>query len=412
MSHAQNALPPPRLIDRQDGHTALKVPSDYIAGYEKARQIEPEIADRYVAHTTIGDPDADPVVDLLFSMQGNERNRLVQGCMNQDDQVMREAPEPVRNFFEKLDDVPEWFDPVAARAGIRGFHANLDLLLQAFVAGVLVEGFTSYISKPFVITGRLRQQGVRRLKQNNRHVMEIFLPGGMERYADGWKLSVRIRLIHAQIRRLLVSSDDWDIEAWGMPLSAAHLGLAAADFSARMLMHSQRMGAAFSKEEREGFMHVWRYSSYLMGVPEAMLWNSEGDARKLFDIGIMCEPPVDFESIIMANSLVNSVPAVVGITDGEERENLSKLVYTVSRALIGDDLADQLRYPKTRTFGVLAILRMRARYARVMRKLFPRRAKSFSFNNFSHFIGASIYDEEGITYEMPTHAYAERSEGW
>ena len=390
----------------------LNIPSDYIAGYEKARQIEPEIAARYVAHTTIGDPDADPVVDLLFSMQGNERNRLVQGCMNQDKQVMREAPEPVRTFFEKLDDAPEWFDPSVARAGIRGFHANLDLLLQAFVAAVLVEGFTSYISKSFVITGRLREQGVRRLRQNNRHVMEIFLPDGMERYADGWKLSVRIRLVHAQIRRLLLRSDDWDMDAWGMPLSAAHIGLAAVDFSARMLMHSERIGAAFSQEERDGFMHIWRYSAHLMGVPDAMLYNSERDALKLYDIGIICEPPVDFESIIMANSLVNAVPAVVGVTDSHEREKLSRLVYTISRALIGDELADQLKYPKTRTWGVLSLLRMQTRYARAMRKVFPRRARSFSFSNFSHFIEASLYDEEGIIYEMPTHAYAERSEGW
>ena len=41
-----------------------------MAGYERARLVEPEIADNYVAHTTIGDPEADPVVDLLFSMQG------------------------------------------------------------------------------------------------------------------------------------------------------------------------------------------------------------------------------------------------------------------------------------------------------------------------------------------------------
>ena len=289
---------------------------------------------------------------------------------------------------------------------------NLDLLLQAFVAGVLVEGFTTYISKSFVITGRLREQGVRRLQQNNRHVIEIFLPDGLERYADGWKLSVRIRLIHAQIRRLLLRSNDWDLKAWGMPLSAAHIGLAAADFSARMLMHSGRMGAAFSKEEREGFMHVWRYSAHLMGVPDAMLYDGERDALKLYDIGIMCEPPIDFEAIIMANSLVNSVPAVVGITDRDEREKLAKLVYTMSRALIGDELADQLKYPKTRTWGVIPLLRMRTRYTRAMRKMFPRRSRAFTFNNFSHFIGASLYDLEGITYEMPTHAYAENSEGW
>ena len=41
-----------------------------------------------------------------------------------------------------------------------------------------------------------------------------------------------------------------------------------------------------------------------------------------------------------------------------------------------------------------------------------RRARAFAFDNFSHFIGASAYDEGGITYEMPTHACAERSERW
>ena len=391
----------------------LRIPSDYIAGYEKARLVEPEIAANYIAHTTIGDPEADPVVDLLFSMSAAERTRLVQGWMDQDEQIVRDAPELIRNFFEKVDHVPEWFDPSVARAGVRGFHNNLDLLLQAFVAGVLVEGFTSYISKSFVITGRLREQGVRRLKQNNRHVMEIFLPDGLERYADGWKLSVRIRLIHAQIRHLLLRSRDWDVDAWGMPLSTAHIGLAASDFSARMLMHSERMGAAFSKEEREGFMHIWRYSAHLMGVPETILFKSEEEALKLYDIAIMCEPPIDMEAIIMANSLVNAVPAVVGITDHDEREKLAKLIYDVSRALIGDRLADELNFPKRpRTRGILTLMRMQARYARAMRRVFPGRAGSFSFNNFSHFIGASVYDEQGITYEMPTHAYAERSERW
>ena len=390
----------------------LKIPHDYVAGYEKARQIEPEIADNYVAYTTIGDPDADPVVDLLFSLPARERNRLVEGCMNQDEQIMRDAPELVRNFFEKLDETPDWFDHSRTEAGIRGFHANLDLLLQAFVAGVLIEGFTTYISKSFVITGRLREQGVRRLKQNNRHVMEIFLPGGLQRYADGWRLSVRIRLLHAQTRRLLLRSDDWDVDAWGMPLSAAHLGLAAANFSARMLMHAEEMGAAFSKEEREGFMHVWCYSAHLMGIPDAMLWNGERDALKLYDIGIMCEPPIDMEALIMAHSLVNAVPAVVGITDREEREKLVKMVYTISRALIGDDLADQLKYPKTRTWGVLPILRMQARYARAVRKVFRGRATTDSFNILSHFIEVSAYDEGGISYQMPTHVYAERSESW
>ena len=52
------------------------------------------------------------------------------------------------------------------------FHRNSQLVLAAFVAGVLIEGFTTNIAKSFLITGRVRDQGVRRLGQNNRHMCE------------------------------------------------------------------------------------------------------------------------------------------------------------------------------------------------------------------------------------------------
>ena len=390
----------------------LTIPSTYIEGYEKAGRVDPELADRYIAHTTVGDPEADPVVDLLFSMDNVSRRRIVQGCMEQDPDVMREAPREIREFFEKLDILPDWFSYAATEPGIRAFHANSALILQAFVGGVLVEGFTTNISKSFLITGRLREQGVRRLKQNNRHVIEIFLPDGLQRYGDGWKLSIRIRLIHAQMRRLLNRSDDWDTQAWGTPLCAAHMGLAASSFSARLLKHSESMGASFSKEERESFMLVWRYSTYLMGIPETILFQDEDEGLRLYDIAMICEPPIDFESIIMANSLVNSVPLVVGIEEPQERHNLAKLVYSVSRALIGNDMADQLKFPKHRIWGVLFWIRLQARYNRVMQKLSLGRSGIHKANNFSHIISASAYDEEGISYEMADHVYAERSQHW
>ena len=84
------------------------------------------------------------------------------------------------------------------------------MILAAFVAGVLIEGFTTNIAKSFFITGRVHDQGIRRLGQNNRHMIEIFLPGGLDRQGDGWKLSVRIRIIHARVRHLLNDSEDWE----------------------------------------------------------------------------------------------------------------------------------------------------------------------------------------------------------
>ena len=37
-------------------------------------------------------------------------------------------------------------------------------------------------------------------------------------------------------------------------------------------------------------MAVWRYSGYLMGIPETILFHDADEALKLYDIGLICEP--------------------------------------------------------------------------------------------------------------------------
>ena len=188
--------------------------------------------------------------------------------------------------------------------------------------------------------------------------MEIFLPGGLERQGEGWKLTLRIRLVHAQIRRLLSGKEDWDTDAWGVPISAAHLALANSVFSARLLHHVQRLsGRRVNDEERKGFMLIWRYVGTLMGMPEVLIAHTEEEALTLFKIGLLCEPPPGMESIAMANTLINSVPSIVDINP-KEAKKLLKRVDSVSRALIGDDLADQLHFPKVNTLITIPLFIM------------------------------------------------------
>ena len=174
----------------------------------------------------IGDPLAEELADDLSLLSPEEQGRLIEAGMNRDEEALKSAPASLRRFFEDAETPPEWLDFSAFDPGVRMFQRNSKLVLVGFVAGVLIEGFTTNIAKSFFITGRVRDQGVRRLKQNNRHMMDIFLPGGLERDGDGWKLSVRIRIIHGRVKRLMTHSDEWKQEAWGVPLSAAHLGYA------------------------------------------------------------------------------------------------------------------------------------------------------------------------------------------
>lgn len=390
-----------------------EIASDYIQGYEKARAVNPQLADNYIAHTTIGDPEADALVAELAPLGQQQASRLINAAMTMKDMsVLLDAPPIVMEFFEKAARPPEWVDLKAFDAGIRMFHRNSRLILGAFVGGVLVEGFATNIGRSFNVTGRLRDRGVRRLRQNNRHMIEIFMPHGLAIDGDGWRLSVRVRLVHAQIRRLLRTSDEWDSDAWGEPLSAAHMGFSAAAFSARLLQHLSNLGGTFTEEERDSFMDVWRYTAHLMGVPKEMLFQDYADALEIHRIGNMCEPDPSWESIIMSNALINSAPLVIGIEEPAARRHLTKYVYRISRALIGNKLADELGYPRSSTIGVLQWFKMQSRYNRFMARRFPNLSRVSSFTNFTSLLEASAFDEAGIGYRLPDQLYSEKSSEW
>jgi len=396
-----------------NGSASLVVPSDYAVSYDRARAVDPVRARNYIAHTMVGDPVCDEMMAQLADVPSREADQFMRLAIEDpDDAVLKDAPAAVHAFVEELATVPDWVDFEEFKGGVRAFHRDSAACLAAMLGGVLVEGFSTTIAKSFFITGRLRDQGVRRLRQNNRHMIEILLPGGLETRGDGWRLSVRIRLIHAKVRLLFNQSDEWDTAAGGEPLSAAQVGYALTAFSARMLQHMRRLGTRYDDTERDSFMAVWRYSGHLMGIPGSILYRDYLDALELFKIGGLCEPDPGDESVALANSLVNSAPLVAGITEPEARRKLAKYVFVVSRAMIGNAMADQLQYPPNRTFGVLPWFRLQRRYHRFMRKRFPRLTRESNFSAFSTLLEVSALQELDIDYTLPDHVYAEESRRW
>ena len=381
-------------------------PSAYAEGYAKARDHDRAAADNYIRHTTIGDPALDPVMEELSSLSPAVLHHFIWAGIEQQDEVLRKAPQALRDFFASLDEPPPWLDYNEFRPGIRAFHANVDLMLVAFVTGVLVEGFSTLIAKSFNMTGRVSSTK-RRLQQNNRQIMDIFFPGGLRRENDGWKLSARIRFVHARVRSLLARSDEWNHEAWGTPISAAHLGFAISTFSHRLLEYAQQVGARLDLRERASVLGVWRYTGYVMGIPETILYTSGAEAERIYRIAYLCEPPPDADSATVANALIQSIPNIANITDPAEREGVTNLAYRLSRALIGNQLADRFGYPKTPVVGTLFLYRMKQRMSRALKG-----GSMVRSGNFTQLLQISAYDDYGLTYELPDHEKHSMSSPW
>ena len=386
----------------------MKIPIAYQPGYRKALSVDAEAAENYVAHTMIGDPVMEAVVADLEPLPQKQVHEFIQAGMEQDPDGLKDAPESLRDFFSGGIADPDWLDHDAFSPGIRVFQRNAGQILTGFVGGVLTDGFRTLISKSFVERGRIFDSGVRRLRQNNRHQLEIFLPGGLQRFGDGWKLSVRIRFIHAHVRRMLNRDTDWDVDFWGVPISAAHLGYAAACFATRTVHHSESLGVRYTEEERAGFHAVWRYAGYLMGIPETILFEDEQHAREIYRTASDCEPPPLEDSIIMSHALVNSTPLVAGVEDAAERKRLvDKEIYPLCRALIGNRLADQLQFPPRRMLFTLFWYRLSVRIQQLKAKLFKKQSY-----DLSTLLMISTYDDAGLSYRLPDHVHDEESKDW
>ena len=407
LDNVSNEIPPAMESTSQHAETAAypHTPTAYIEGSVIARQHDKELADNYISHTCLGDPELDPVVEELYSYNPAKLHKYV-GAGIEERAELQDAPEPLRRFFQDLRQ-PEWVNQEDFKLGVRTFNSNADLMLTAFVSGVLVEGFSTLIAKSFSITGRVAGTE-RRLMQNNRQLLEIFYPGGLKRNGDGWKLSTRVRFVHARIRSLLARHEEWQSEAWGTPLSAAHLGFAISVFSKRLLDYSKLIGTVFTEDEKKSILDVWRYAGYLMGIPESILYKDGPQADRIYDISYMCEPTPDVDSVTMANALIQSIPGIVGIDDEKEKQKIIKLAYTLSRALIGKELAGHFQYPPTRVLGTLWGYRMKQRLQRMLKN-----DSMVRLDNFDQLLQISVYEGSGgLSYKLPDHVKHKRSNPW
>jgi len=389
----------------------LKVPSAYVAGYEIARKRDPALAEAYIRNTMVGDPLADALVQDLSSLPPGEVHAILTRALESSDAVPSDMPESLHEFVAEAQAVPDWFDPGIAQMASRAFLRNSDIVLAALVGGSIVEGFSTLISKSFRIRGRVLDSGVRRLKQNGMQLVEQYLPGGMEPGGDGWRLTLRVRLVHAQSRYLINQSDEWDHERHGEPISAAHILLAGAAFSGRLMRHVAALGGDFSAEEREAYIHVWRYTGLLMGIPEAILFDDEASACHAFEIGSLCEPPADLDAIIMANSLVESAPVIIGVNKPAERREMARVVTQASRELIGDELADTFLFP-SRKRKVIPAMRFKHRLRRIVGKVLPRIGAKGKLDRFVALMDFASFDAAKFSYRLPTALYDEESAEW
>ena len=75
------------------------MPTCYAEGFRKALEIDPDIASNYITHTTIGDPEADALIEELSTLDRSLSTQYINAAMDRRDDELTGAPSIIRDFF-------------------------------------------------------------------------------------------------------------------------------------------------------------------------------------------------------------------------------------------------------------------------------------------------------------------------
>jgi hypothetical protein len=321
---------------------------------DAARQRYGERADQYLNYLFRADPLADAVVAALAELPGGQGRRLLDTALNQGIEAAPDAPPALRDLFAQLDAVPFWVD-----------WDQLDLggavFLRSGLFGVLAIGLVSlplcYSSpagnKPLAFSGQLIKRAARRLGETGRFVYLTSQPGALRRFGEGFKATVKVRLMHAQARRLIRQSGRWDASQWGEPINQAYLAATNLMLSVALVDGMRSLGLRFTQAEREALMQLWRYSGYLFGVVPELLCVTEREARRMLEMVFALDGPPDEDS----RALVNALMLVAHALGFKSTGWLTQLLYGISYGLIGEERARALGYPRTWRRWIVPALR-------------------------------------------------------
>lgn len=298
----------------------------------------------YVRFLAIADPLADAVAAEFASLPSGAGRRMLEKALRDGIDAVTDAPQTLRDLFAQLDDIPLWVDWERLDRGGSVF-------LRSGALGIAVLSLYSlpltYSSpngnKPLVFTGHLLKRAPRRMAETASFAVAVSRPGGLTRFAEGFDIAVKVRLMHAQVRRLLWRSGRWNGSEWGTPINQIYMAGTNLSLSAVMLEGLERLGFRVTADEGDALLHLWRYSGYLSGVDPELLCSTRADARWLGNLIFAGEESPDDDSRALVEALMKSsyLPRLEGMRWRED------IAYGLSRALIGDRLANALGYPKT-----------------------------------------------------------------
>lgn len=182
----------------------------------------------------------------------------------------------------------------------------------------------------------------RRLLETLQHFMEVtedldsIKPGG-----KGFESSVRVRLLHAAVRRRLMHLERekpgyFDMEKLGVPINDAHTIATIAVYSSAIIyLALPQQGIFFTKQQTADYLALWRYVGHLLGAPTDWMATPE-QAKTMTESLAVAEVEPSENSKILANNILTAESRVPPLY--APREYLAAEAYRLSGFALASSL--------------------------------------------------------------------------
>ncbi|CAB9518710.1 Conserved hypothetical protein [Seminavis robusta] len=228
----------------------------------------------------IGDESFDRILALYA-----EENRALGpgddlfGRVPADVKSQSEADQALQKMITQISRIPSWVDKEQLQRGQEVFLAYAPAIGLGLYYRSLVPGFsipkiaavlqaTAYLAPPSSKTAvhqRLMDTGAFVGACLQSKDVAAILPGG-----DGWKAALRVRLLHAKVRRQLLlrkGGRQWDTKNLGIPINQEDMAATLLAFSTNALLGAEMLlGRPLPLSERLDYLALWRYLGWLLGV--------------------------------------------------------------------------------------------------------------------------------------------------
>lgn len=252
-------------------------------------------------------------------------------------------------FKDSLSTVPSWlnFDLIhqgailSQRSGLIGL-----LVLRNFA--LLGGYYFTNLTEPLVKTGALKKGVVYRLYNTLRFWVDV------SRHHDNAQqlrlnACLKTRIIHSASRLMIEKSDtNWDYDAFGVPINHADMIATNIAFTVYFLYGLDQLNFKYTPKEEEGIFHLWKYVTWLLGVPEDLIPNNKEEALSFFHSWTLNQQLAGNSSVELAKALIEDDTTITLFKWRVIRDNIGNIHKSIANYLLDDTILNALQIPNAK----------------------------------------------------------------